>query len=375
MIKINIPLDLPKKISRQDLIKVQSRARTTISFSLTLNCPNNCQHCLVNAGANNEEKSISMRTALNYSSQMLELYENGINYIGFTGGEPIMVKKPLKVMSDSAANVGLNCGIVTSCYWAINELKAKKIIDYLNNINIWDISVDSYHQKFVSLNNIKIAYELLKKSDKDINIRFTKHNPSNEEDNRILSFINSFADEEDITFQTLRNQGRGQKIKIQDIENNIFLNRPCLTAGLVVRHDGSISPCCVSFAEERNHPFQFGNAHNKPLTEIYKDFMTNPVIQMIRTVGFKNLYNWINEKNFKIKTSYNDICYFCYDIFTNPNISEYILNRANESENKLKIAILCKKFFNEDFMLNNYIKETNSNNIHSKGVRNLLYED
>jgi pyruvate-formate lyase-activating enzyme len=362
MSKLNIEVLNPKtRLTLNEITEIESVALKHLSFSLTLACPLRCSHCITRSGPEKAYSTISLDTARSYAIQMDELYEHGIRTISFTGGEPLLAIEPLKVISDAASKAGMICGLVTSAYWASSDRTAEKVVKSVPGITIWDISVDIYHQEFVGYDNILSAYRSIKKLGNKAGIRYSYHDPITDADKRIFDFIANFVDPSDFYYQRIRNTGRAQDLKIADhryIDNPWM--KPCFTTGLNIRYDGSIAPCCCNLVEERSHPFQFGDAKERPLVEIHSEFLRHPLLQMIRVIGFTEAIQWLNETDLASEIDGplpDDICDICLKLLSNPRIGQYLANRASEPMNKLKIAILLSRLLGDHYMLRYVINE------------------
>ena len=202
--------------------------------------------------------------------------------------------------------------------------------------------------------------QVAKKLDRRASIRYAYNFPMSSVDKDLWQFISSFAEKEDIQVQRVLPYGRATSIEIPSIPNDGMFAKPCLTHGLIIRNDGSVAPCCKCLVEERNHPFQFGNARNKSLESIHFDFITHPLLQMLRAIGFLDVMKWLAESalaNYVKLPLADDICKLCYDLFTEPLISEYVSERAARPENMLRIAILVSRLLKDNRMLAHVIKE------------------
>lgn len=352
-------------LKHNEIVEIQSLALKHISFSLTLACPLRCAHCIVRSQPEKTQSTISLDVARRYAEQMNELYEHGIRAISFTGGEPLLAIEPLRIISDAAFDAGMICGLVTSAYWASSDEIAEDIVKSLPNVTLWDISVDTYHQKFVNFDYILSAYNAIKKLGKRASIRYSYHDPITESDKKILDYVASFADPLEFYFQRIKNAGRARDLKVTKYRNNDNpWIKPCFTTGLNIRYDGSVGPCCCNLVEERIHPFEFGNAKERSLVEIHTDFIKHPLLQMLRAIGFTEVIKWLNETDLILEVDDplpDDICDICFELLTNAKIGQYLANRASEPMNKLKISILLSNLLNEHQMLRFTVKELKEN--------------
>jgi len=301
-----------------------------------------------------------VEVARQYASQMPQLFEYGIRMVSFTGGEPLLAKEQVRALSTAATNSGMVCGIVTAAHWATSASAAMRIINHLPGIQTWDISVDAYHEDFLSLDKVRFAYLASKRLGKRGILRFAYHEPLTDRDRQLLAFMAEFADETDVCSQRIRSVGRASNLEIVRGDREVTLSKPCVTKGLVIRYDGTMSPCCINLVEERRHPFQFGDARERPLTEIHTEYMAHSLLQMIRVIGFGDLLRWLAEIGIDEKTlgpMPEDVCDLCPQIMTNRKWADALACRAAQPENRLRIAILASRILGEHDMLQQVVRE------------------
>jgi hypothetical protein len=343
-----------------ELSKMQAVAGIHLTFSLTLACPLTCAHCIVDAGPDKGKTTMPLEVARHYASQMPELYEHGIRIIGLTGGEPFLAREQLRILSNASSAVGMKTGVVTAAHWATSEEAARKVVESFPGIDIWDMSVDSFHEEFIGVDRVKTAYQAVKGNGRRPVVRFTYQDPPTPVDRRLLDFIHTFAEEKDIFSQTVRSVGRASELPIFPAGGRTNFAKPCWTKGLVIRYDGSMAPCCISLVEERKHPFQLGDARSRPLAEIHDEYMSHPLLQLIRSIGFGEVMDWLREAGIddpSLNLAGEDVCDLCPRIMTNPGWAQYLADRAAKPANRLRIAVLTSRVFGEQTMLQRTVRE------------------
>jgi pyruvate-formate lyase-activating enzyme len=347
------PPDRKVRVTLAELAKKQNTAARQLTFGLTLACPLQCAHCGVNAGPEKRSTTMPLEAARRYAEQMQELARHGVQAVSFTGGEPFLAREQLHILSTAAAEAGMRCGVVTSAYWAKRERDVQTTAEAFPGIMFWDISLDSYHKEYVSPEVVRATYRILRDLGRWVDIRFTYHDPMTTEDSKLLEFLYAFADKDHISSQKIRKLGRARDLAQYGQKDNPW-NKPCVTQGLQIRYDGTLAPCCVSLVEERNHPFQFGDPSRVSLLQIYEEFMSFPLLQLVRVIGFVEVLKWVDEAGLGDQLNMplpDDICDLCPMLFTNPTISEYLACRASKPENRLRIAVLASRLLGENIML------------------------
>ena len=223
------PPDPKLPLRLEQLARVQTIASNHLTFSLTLACPLKCGHCIVDAGPEKGHTTMPVEIAELYAGQMADLWEHGIQVVSFTGGEALLALRQLKILSEAATAVGMRCGVVTAAHWARTPAAAAKTIQELPGIGVWDISIDSYHEPFVPFDNVRRAYEAAIEHGRRATIRFAYHDPIRPEDERILEFVGSFADEADVCSQRIRSEGRAIELELEESHKYNAWTKPCIT--------------------------------------------------------------------------------------------------------------------------------------------------
>ena len=225
-------------LTLEQLARMQRPAATHLTFSLTLACPLRCAHCIVDASPDKGSTTMPLHIAERYAEQFGELAGYGMRALSFTGGEPFLAHRQLRVMSDAGHAAGLITGVVTAAHWARNDASAAKIVREFPGIDVWDISLDTYHLEYVSLANVRAAFEAVRNAGKRATIRFAHEDPMSEADLQVLEQIGSFATQAELCCQRVRKVGRGDAVVQGYGQRYHPWNKPCVTQGMVVRYDG-----------------------------------------------------------------------------------------------------------------------------------------
>lgn len=336
-----------------ELSAFQNVAASHLTFSLTLSCPLRCAHCIVDASPEKTDTTMPLDVAEYYAAQMTDLYSYGIRSMSFTGGEPFVARAQLKVLSEAAAATGITCGVVSAAPWARTRSSADKTVAAFPGIRCWDISADAHHEPYVSRDAIRNAYDALLAAGRRVTIRYSYSDPPSDADKDLLEFI-AELDQARFAAQRVRAVGRGATLGIQVGHRYNPWLKPCLTQGMVVRYDGTISPCCLNLVEARSHPFQLGDARVKPLTELHAEYLAQPLLQLIRSVGLRDLYVWIQEAGLDSELPPllpDEACEVCELFMKNERIADYLKQRAEEPTMQLKIALITFKTLGEPQLL------------------------
>jgi hypothetical protein len=340
-------------LTLDELSAFQNVAASHLTFSLTLSCPLRCAHCIVDASPDKAATTMPVPVAEHYAAQMTDLAAYGIRSISFTGGEPFVARDQLKVLSEAAAGADITCGVVSAVPWARSRASADKTVAAFPGIRCWDISVDAHHEPYVSRQAVRHAYEALLAAGCRVTIPYSYSEPPSETDQELLAFV-SELDQARFAAQRVRAVGRGAALGIEVGHRYNPWLKPCLTQGMVVRYDGTISPCCLNLVEARSHPFQLGDARVRPLTELHAEYLAQPLLQLIRSIGLRDLYGWIQEAGLDSELPAllpDEACEVCELFMKNPRIAGYLKQRAEEPTMQLKIALVTYKTLGEAQLL------------------------
>lgn len=285
------------------------------------------------------------------ASELIKLRDLGVRRISFTGGEPILASRQLHILSESAAKAGIECTIVTSGYWAFSQDAAADVVKSFPEISIWHLSTDMYHQEFVPLSYIQNASREILYHGGKVVIRMTVSEPPSKEEEKIFEITRSLLPIEiPIDVQPIIKVGRASSLKIGG-ELAEVPAWPCIPSGMMVQHDGTISPCCSCLVTiNSSHPFNFGNVGSQELVRIYEAWLSDPLLQLMRAVGFLPLLQWAYEAfpndDIFLNLSRNP-CKCCIKLFNNQKISEELKKQAEKPEIRAKILNLTEYIFGD----------------------------
>lgn len=127
----------------------------TVVLFYTSNCNISCRHCFISPLQNG---------TINLMSD--ECFNNSIDfcsYVGtkriiFSGGEPLLYYNKLFSMIELNSELNIKFSLCTNASWAYDEINRKRFLRQLksHNFDMLEISTDSFHQQFVSLDHCVI---------------------------------------------------------------------------------------------------------------------------------------------------------------------------------------------------------------------------
>lgn len=343
-------IPIGSKLTADQLTRLQARSARHIAFSLTEACPLKCSHCIVNTvPPEQRDRTISLDQARRYAEELPALRERGVRYISFTGGEPLLAIKQLRLLSEAAAREGLECTVVTACHWAGTREAARRIIGSLPHIQKWHLSTDAYHEEYIGREHVLTAAEVGVELGREVMVRMAVALPLDEASQELFADVKARLPEGvAIAVQPVSKMGRaaGLDVEVQTAETPAW---PCMPNGMVVRYDGTVSPCCSSLVDTREgHPFQYERASTAGLLGTYERWTTDPLLNLIRAAGFAPLLGWVREyapDHPVLKQVPRHPCDCCVRLWSDPALAAELRRRAETPENRTKIAALNEAVF------------------------------
>ncbi len=287
-----------QRLTGRELLAFQQKASRHLAFSLTDACPLRCEHCIASAVPVRRQKEVTVtpEQAHRYAGQMAAIREEGVERVSFTGGEPLLAKAPLQILSEAAAAAGMTSTVITACPWAGDAESARHTVRRYPYITRWHLSTDRFHTAFLPPGHLLRAAEAVLEADREVLIRFTVSQPPAEEDQRLYDFLRTHLPEGvPIAVQPVSHAGRAADLETE-IPSGLPQQVPCLSTGPAIRRDGSVSPCCASLiGQKEGHPFVYAAASEAGLAAVYRQWQADPLLRLIRAVGFTPVLPWIQE--------------------------------------------------------------------------------
>jgi MoaA/NifB/PqqE/SkfB family radical SAM enzyme len=268
---------------------------------------------------------MSKQEAISYIDQAKEIPT--IQWISFTGGEPLMYPKLLEYLVKYASDKNFLTEVVTNCFWAETEKKAEDTLVKLvrAGLDVINISVDDFHQQHIPFEFVHNCYKVAMGFGMKVVIMCAVQKSSNL---RVSDIKQRLGNE---TIQILTQGqirpstqvvivetgfipvGRGVKIpKDEWLIGEKNISGPC---NLVLRDIGIsplgiVLPCCS--ATSLLESVRLGNAKEDNLTRILERASLNPIFNNISTEGPSVMAERIGLKNIQCVNR----CHLCYEILS-----------------------------------------------------------
>ena len=306
-----------------------------VVISFTNKCTANCDICCMNSSINNNER-LSNEIVI---SAIDETADMGIKVLLFSGGEPLLYYDDLLMFLSRSKKHNMIVSLNTNAYWCNNYDDAKEKMLKLRRNGLANIitSLDIFHNKFISVNNIKIFL----KAAKDTGLRpilnlCGGYDQADQGIIELLKEVGSLLYNVDLRFfpvsfvgraaQNLDNHKLKYTYRIDDIRCDAYQTIHILS-------NGNVCACCCELNKEE--PFVLGNLYDNSLSSIVNSYRKCVPYNLVLKKGFR----WIAERVKSIipdllEIEYNNPCEFCERVFCGKYATETIsvLNNENYKE-------------------------------------------
>jgi hypothetical protein len=339
----HMPMNRPKwpesgRGSPDHLLALQRLATSNLVISVTRRCPLRCAHCIVSSAPDVAGGTLTVEQAQSWARQLPKLKEAGVRHLTFTGGEPTLALKAIRVLAESCSSLGITTAVVTSGVWATAPAVATHIVEQLRAVSNWDLGYDTYHAPEMPFERFQQAVEALKSSATSFSVRVCVDTPLSATDAEICGRLRDLAGP-DVTIlqQSVRHIGRATSLSRQASDEWQFPAEPCITSGPFIREDGSMGPCCSGLAHEARgrHPLEFGNVNDDGLVACRERWLSDPLLRMLRLFGFAVPLQWIKEAGLKLPSVElpNNVCELCVSLWDSEGtLGHFLRERASGRE-------------------------------------------
>lgn len=317
----------------------------TVAILLTDKCTAECEICCFSCSPkkNNVMAREIAEQIVEQAAQM-----NSIKTVGFSGGEVFLQYDFLLEMIKFASNFGLRTTCTTNGFWASTyEDALEKLVELKNNgLSKIGLSLDHYHQKFVSVENIKNILIACKRIGLPVDVGSV--------------ITKSTSDLSELLFELKDNMinvphfraaclpiGRASNIDKSDLyyDENL-LSRDMIQCYELnffsVYTNGDVYPCCSQAGMITC--LRLGNMKEDTLENMLSKYRGNMYIRIIKKYGFLWFIEIAKKENLKgiFNRKYVSKCELCNYLFSNEDflavVKKYI---------QIEKELIYKKYMNE----------------------------
>ena len=310
-------------------------APKSLTILLTLSCPLECAHCITDSSPH-KSGGLSVEVVRRIT---LAAKAAGIGTVGFTGGDPFAHLVQLRECLEYAKDLGLRIGVATSAFWASSEEKAERVLRTLPALDILGLSTDSYHQKFVPIENISNALRAARRLDiPKVEVQSVYLNKAEIASlRRVIAAENTGAS---FHAQKLWPVGRAARLLNQSPcekdslrpADQLDLRCPCMSAPVVTSTMKVVGCCSALLDLGDEHPFVLGDLEQQSLAEILSAADSNKYYNFVRVFGLKPLVDMVRaEDPALLDGAFTNACHVCYELHTREDIWRLLRPRLDAS--------------------------------------------
>ncbi len=281
-----------------------------LAFGYSTRCNLSCEHCVAT-----EDIPDSGNMGLERAKEIIvELGRANVGGVSFSAGEPFLYFDEIVELVKLCREVGIYTRVVTNSFWAKTAEASDRLVAELkqNGLCQLRLSFSRWHQKSVARDNVLNAARSCQK----VSLNY------------FVSFVTDFSKEDDPYEQFLRDHqltffpesiiyaGRAKSFPRRDISTDYQTN--CCDMNPYLAPNLDMYACCDagSHFPETNF-FYLGNLSDTPLEQLFIKSETNPLYQLIRTMGVTNIASFAGMKSRDIIT-YSK-CELCRILFNSPD--------------------------------------------------------
>ncbi|WP_221931686.1 radical SAM protein [Palleronia caenipelagi] len=309
-----------------------------LAIHLTYKCPASCSHCCFSSGPDvNDTIDVSTASRAIDEASLIK----SIKMVGFTGGEPLLYPRELRVLISQAKEYGFQTRIVTSAAWAKNKRKANQILSSLKEAGLDEISLsyDDAHAEFISEESIVNCVRSAVDNGIPIalNVCVDESTEISGQSLRAL-FLNESIDISAVYIQeTLINTtGRAREIDLDRTSDPRRLVGPCdhVLRGPTVNPFGRILPCCGTIPFYQG--LQIGDMRNSTVVESISAAFEDPIINWIAFEGPAAIVECAskNTSNPQMAKDFDSNCEACAALFSRPEVLDNARRIAQQDKKK-----------------------------------------
>lgn len=301
-------------------------------FIYTLDCPLKCDYCChpteeLGTGKLSESKAVSL---IKEASSI-----NTIKRIVFSGGEPFLYYDEIKSILRKTYETGLPFRIVTSAYWAADRDRAIALLEPLSIQGLDELSIttDPSHQKYVSVEKVRIAVDAALSLGIKVEIASTFWEPKSDirkslmlPENDMVSYIQG------LVAPTGRAKSRNISWRDYGLEMPPSALNGCRRGDgdgfdLTVYPDGSVYACC-SGGFNMDAGLLFGNVYEEDLRTIANRISEDEYVRVMLAGGTQLIWAVAKLKFpdiYKLLPSDDNLsamCQLCVSIKNNSSLLE-----------------------------------------------------
>jgi MoaA/NifB/PqqE/SkfB family radical SAM enzyme len=314
-----------RNVGSSDFIAINEQFKIG-TLILTYTCPLACKMCFFESNPNRRER-LDNGIARQF---VADLARNGIKWVGFAGGEPVLRMDLLCELIGTARRLGMTPIVITSGYWGKTRKQADSVVSKLRQAGLdWiQLSLDEDHLEFVKLEEFATALAASKAAGFE-NIKVigtSRGNKGNLADlvfylERVLEISTEGMDLIDRYRVSHGNFESEQATHSLDELEAEVLKPACLTE-IMLDVNGDVYPCCQNFIG------RIGNLRDTTLDQVWAQACARPEFREFKNCGPLEYARRLDRRcgtAFQ-KEKYGSWCEVCSKIFGQSQFEDLFLH-------------------------------------------------
>ncbi len=313
-----------------------------LGLLVTTRCTAACKHCCFGCTPKGDQLSGDVTMTLaemqSYVSQAARLTPGGIGRLGFSGGEPFLLRNDLVEIVRFARELGtqrIECN--TAVYWANSYKAARQRLEPLRaaGLDRLTISTDDFHTEFIKLDNVRIALEVAQELGIDVALNSVVTKKTRSQAQILKQIGEAAANVEHSEWQCQPSGVANDFIPLDDL----FLEPgiphvPCPAPNFVIRPEGDAYFCCSPSGWKPD--LKLGNARHEPLETLWNRFRSREFNHILIQEGPAGFIPAIERdgRQHLLHSRYVDVCHLCHHLLSNAELRQSVQDEVSRREVK-----------------------------------------
>jgi len=305
-----------------------------VAFQLTKECSAACKIC-----CGSYDQKLKGKIDLNAVQRFMDTVKNTesvlakrIRIFSVTGGEPFLYPDDVLSIAKHSKDLNRMFTIATNAFWSTSYTDTLRILTKLkdnNNACGCILSVDSFHQECIPVENIKIFLRVCKILEIPVKIQSHVLKSTFAQTDEIIKSLGEDKLQVEMLYGGAYPVGSAKKhFPPEDFYTKKLKSTVCQYQGyLHVSTNGQVQPCCSPCFG--GIPFNVGNIYNDSLEDILTNIQNNALMRMIINEGFEKLIKEAREKfDLTFPDEFVDSCHLCNFMLSDGERYAYLLTKT-----------------------------------------------
>lgn len=334
---------LPQQYVNSDATLNRDSYPSHVAISITEICNIRCAHCVFSCTAEHSKNTWSEDTIRRLIREAASVRE--VRVIGFTGGEPFLVRDLLRAAIAECDACSLGATVTTNAYWARSLGSAVAVLNRLTGLRKLGISCDMFHQEFVSIQKVKNAVRACAVLNIECAVRVSyMHDPA-EEIGEVQTALDDVQGLYNLEHQPVQPIGRAGDLDPETLYSADVRQGCCLSVeNPFVDIRGDVYACCGPASCFGNTPLLLGNVHREGLGAILARAAKNPYVHILRMDGPNGLLSLASDESKRkggdcVRSRAKEFCSHCRYVLTDKVAADHLKSCLTRNDVLRAVAV------------------------------------